>query len=255
MPIKQPKILSRADFDQAVVRLRLNVSDIAKATGIPRTYLSEFRNGDRVLRPEHQAKLRDYFEGKGVEFDDASAGGNDDAPADKRAPSSPHPRLRAVASPRCYFQVAANVPDEVVVRTMELMDENDARIAALLKQTVERSEGFFGDGELSDDAKAALQEAGALCAESYVLFRMLRGWPAFAGVKPSAEGSDTLGSTLFALYRPKLEEAGLIEPEQREGDGQAHDDGDKGDQSKEKATAKNAQFPWMPTVKKSKGAA
>lgn len=68
MAIKQTETLSRADFDEAMVRQRLNVSEVARDTGIPRTYLSEFRNGDRKLRPEMLAKLRDYFESKGVEF-------------------------------------------------------------------------------------------------------------------------------------------------------------------------------------------
>ena len=73
MAIKQPKILSRQDFDQAIIRLRLSVSEVAKETNVPRAYLTEFRNGDRQLRPEHLAKLRDYFESKGVEFEDEPA--------------------------------------------------------------------------------------------------------------------------------------------------------------------------------------
>src|SRR5262245_22133867 len=116
MPIKQSEVLSRADFDEAVVRLRLNISEISKATGIPRTYLSEFRNGDRRLRPEHLGKLRDFFEERGVKFDstpdpDAApklssllAGEAPDREAE--AAQSPHPRLRAVERVRCYFPVA-----------------------------------------------------------------------------------------------------------------------------------------------------
>ncbi len=69
MAIKQPNILTRQEFDQAMVHLRLNVSEVSRETSIPRTYISEFRNGDRQLRPENLAKLRDYFEGKGLEFD------------------------------------------------------------------------------------------------------------------------------------------------------------------------------------------
>jgi hypothetical protein len=204
MPIKQTEVLPRADFDEAVLRLRLNVSAIAKDTGIPRTYLSEFRNGDRKLRPEHQAKLRDYFEGKGIEFDDG--GGGDDAPP------SPHPRLRAVESVRCFFPVADTVPDEVVTRTMDIMEDNDARLATLLKQVAERDDGIFGDGDFKEETKAALQEAGTILAENYVLFRMLRGWPAF-GVKPAGESPETLRDVLRTAFRPRLEEAGLIQPE------------------------------------------
>lgn len=61
MALKETESLSRADFDAAVVRLRLNVSEIAKEVGIPRTYLSEFRNGDRKLRPENLARSSRLF--------------------------------------------------------------------------------------------------------------------------------------------------------------------------------------------------
>src|SRR5882672_6584719 len=104
MAIKKTEVLSRADFDEAVVKLRLNVSEVAKETGVPRTYLSEFRNGDRKLRPEHQAKLRDYFEDKGIEFDDDDTDDDGDD-----ASASPHPRVKTTSAPRCYFPIADSV--------------------------------------------------------------------------------------------------------------------------------------------------
>lgn len=208
MPIKQPQVLSRADFDEAVVRLRINVSDIAKATAIPRTYLSEFRNGDRTLRPEHQAKLRDFFEEKGVQFEaDTASGGDKD---DDRA-QSPDPRLRAVKSTRCFFPVAEKVPDDVVQGAMDLMDEDEVRLAVLLKQTAERDDGFLGSGELKKDTVKAMQEAGSLLAEIAVFFLMLRGWRAL-GVKPAGENPETLRDVLITAYRPRLEVAGLLDP-------------------------------------------
>lgn len=205
MAIKQSEILSRADFDEAVVRLRLNVSEIAKATGIPRTYLSEFRNGDRKLRPELQAKLRDYFEEKGIEFD--PPGTEDDSP---EQPAAPHPRLQAVARVRCYFPVADTVPDDVVARVMDAMEDNDARLAVLLKQETEREDGLYSDDEFTDETVKALQEAGSLLAENYVLFRMLRGWPAFS-VKAGGDVQN-IRDVLIAAYQKRLEETGLVEP-------------------------------------------
>lgn len=82
MAIQQTEFLSRQDFDEAVVRLRLNVTEIAKELGIPRTYLSEFRNGDRRLRPEQLAKLLDYFQSKGVEFTGTPDAANDPQPGE-----------------------------------------------------------------------------------------------------------------------------------------------------------------------------
>lgn len=203
MGLKHPAVLSRADFDEAVVKLRANVSEIAKETGIPRTYLSEFRNGDRMLRPEHLAKLRDYFEGKGLEFADA------DPVPDRESPSAPHPRLKAVEGVRCYFPIADTVSDDVIARAMDAMEENDARLVTLLKQQVARDDGLLGSGDFTDETKAALQELFSLLAENYVVFRMLRGWRAF-GVKPASEDPATLRDVLFDTFRPRLVDAGLI---------------------------------------------
>lgn len=212
MAIKKTEILSRADFDEAVVTLRLNVSEIAKETGIPRTYLSEFRNGDRKLRPEHQAKLRDYFEAKGVVFDDArepepaAAAGEDNATA-------LHPRVQAVQGIRLHFPIADTVPAEIVNKAVEMMDDADARLATLLKTSVTRDDGLFGEAGFTEEFKAALQEAFGLLAGGYVIFRMLRGWPAF-GVKPLAEQPETLRDVLFSTFNQTLIDAGLIEPEE-----------------------------------------
>lgn len=206
MPIKQPEILSRADFDQAVVTLRLNVSDVAKETGVPRTYLSEFRNGDRKLRPEHQAKLKDYFEGKGIEFENAAGG---ERTTEAAGAASPHPRLRATQSVRCFFPVDEQIPDDVVAHTMDLLEENDVRLAALFAQKADRDKALFGDDEFSDETKAALQEAFTLLAENYVLFRMLRGWRAF-NVKAASEGPDVIRGVMVDTFRARLEEAGLL---------------------------------------------
>ncbi len=235
MPIKRAEVLSRADFDQAVVHLRINVSEVAKATGIPRTYLSEFRNGDRKLRPEHQARLRDFFEGKGVEFEADPAGGGDDG--DGRA-QSPDPRLRAVKSTRCFFPVADTVPAEVAQCTLDLMDEDEVRLAVLLKQITRRNDDFLGDGEWNEDTKKAMQEAGSLLAEIAVFFLMLRGWRAL-GVRPAGESADTLREVLITTYRPRLEVAGLIEPEKAAAEG---DDDSKGDEHVD--AAKAPELPW-----------
>lgn len=61
-------ILARDDFGDAVAAVNMTLADIAKATGINRQYLSEFKCGDRNLRPDACQILRDFFEAKGVEF-------------------------------------------------------------------------------------------------------------------------------------------------------------------------------------------
>ena len=212
MAIKQSETLSRADFDEAVVRLRLNVSDVAKEAGIPRTYLSEFRHGDRKLRPEHLAKLRDYFESKGIEFSDPVAPELPTAPDPAAPPSAPHPRLTPVSGVRYFFALDDGVPDDVVAKCMDMMEEVDARLVALLQVKAERDESLFSDGEFTEDFKAALQEAFGLLACNYLTFRMLRGWRAF-GLNPASENPENLRDVLFDTFRAPLTEVGLIAAE------------------------------------------
>ncbi len=70
MAVVQKATLTKEDFESAVVTLRLSVSEVARETGIPRHIVSHFRNYGDGMKPEQVAKLRDYLESKGVEFDD-----------------------------------------------------------------------------------------------------------------------------------------------------------------------------------------
>lgn len=68
MAVKKQPVLTKEDFEIAVVTLRLSVSEVARETGIPRNIVSHFRNYGDGVKPEQAAKLRDFFESKGVEF-------------------------------------------------------------------------------------------------------------------------------------------------------------------------------------------
>lgn len=68
MAIKKQPALTKEDFEQAIVTLRLSVSEVSRESGIPRHIVSHFRNYGDGLKPEQAAKLRDYFESLGVEF-------------------------------------------------------------------------------------------------------------------------------------------------------------------------------------------
>lgn len=70
MAIKQQPVLTKQDFESALVTLRLSVSEVSRESGIPRHIVSHFRNYGDGLKPEQSAKLRDFFESKGVEFTD-----------------------------------------------------------------------------------------------------------------------------------------------------------------------------------------
>ena len=188
MAIKDTEYLSREDFNQAVVRLRLNITEISKELGIPRTYLSEFRNGDRQLRPEMLGKLRDFFESKGIEFSDM--------------PETPS---------QAPFSISKSIPAETIRNALDMMEENDARLVALMKSKIERVDGFLGlgEGELTDETKEALQETFALLAGNYLVFRMLRGWPALK-LSPTSEDPETVRDMILTTFNQLLIDSGLI---------------------------------------------
>lgn len=68
MAIKPNQLLTKEDFEAALVTLRLSVSEVSRESGIPRHIVSHFRSYGDGLKPEQAAKLRDFLESKGIEF-------------------------------------------------------------------------------------------------------------------------------------------------------------------------------------------
>ncbi|TAN76327.1 MAG: hypothetical protein EPN14_08025 [Gallionella sp.] len=214
MAIKQQPILTQEDFEAALVTLRLSVSEVSRESGIPRHIVSHFRNYGDGLKPEQAAKLRDYFVERGVEFTEDE--GLTDQKGQAPTIASLHPQLGVGIQQVHHFPISSNIPDEVIRDAMYIMDENDARLMLLLQNKLERDEGFFGDGELTEETKATLQEAFALLAGNYITFRLLRGWPAL-NVQPTSEKPQTVRDMILQTFMQPLVDAGLIvAPEQTE---------------------------------------
>lgn len=213
MAIKKQTVLTKDDFEAALVELRLSVSEVSRETGIPRHIVSHFRNYGDGLKPEQSAKLRDFFESSGVEFTDEE----DPAPASQSAITSPNPRLDAALKVEHFFPISNTIPDEVIGNAIDIMEEADARLLVLLKTKIERKSGIFSEGELTEETKDALQEVFALMAGNYMVFRMLRGWRAF-NVKPATEKPETVRDMIFETFKQHLIDAGLIELEENNAD-------------------------------------
>lgn len=212
MAIKQQQPITKSDFEAALVSQRLSISQVARETGIPRHIVSHFRNYNDGMKPEELAKLRDYLEGLGVEFTDK------EEVADQSQPTiaSLHPQLGASIQQVHHFPISSNIPDDVIRDAIYIMDENDARLMLLLQNKLERNGGFFGDGELTEETKATLQEAFALLAGNYITFRLLRGWPAL-NVQPTNDKPQTVRDMILQTFMQPLIDAGLIvAPEQTE---------------------------------------
>lgn len=207
MAIKQTPIITKDDFEQAIVTHRLSVSEVARETGIPRHVVSHFRNYADGLKPEQAAKLRDYFVSIGVEFAD------EDEPATPEAATSIDslsPQLGVGIRVERHFPISSAIPDEVVRNAMGIMEDNDARLVALLKSKIEREEGFFREGDLTDETKAALQETFALLAGNYIVFRMLRGWSALK-LQPATDKPETVRDMVLQTFMQQFVKAGLVD--------------------------------------------
>jgi len=205
MAIKQQPALTKRDFEAALVTLRLSVSEVARETGIPRHVVSHFRNYSDGMKPEQLAKLRDWLESKGVEF------AEDESTAHEAIPGvdSLNPQLSVGLKIEHYFPISNNISDEVIRDAMYIMEENDARLMMLLQAKLERNEGLFGNGGLTEETTATLQETFALLAGNYITFRMLRGWPAL-NVHPTTEKPETVRDMILQTFMQPLVDAGLI---------------------------------------------
>lgn len=209
MAIKQQPVLTKEDFEAALVTLRMSVSEVARETGVPRHIVSHFRNYGDGLKPEQAAKLRDFLEDKGIEFTEDEAEPTEQQSVETASIPSLNPQLSVGLKVEHYFPISNSVPDDVVRDALYSMEENDARLVTLFQTELDRDDGFLGSGELTDESKAILQEAFALLAANYVTFRMLRGWPAL-NVKPTTEKPETVRDMILQTFTPQLVEAGLI---------------------------------------------
>lgn len=219
MAIKQNYALTRAEFDEALVRLRLNVSEVAKETSIPRSYCSEFRNGDRQLRPEQLAKLKDYFESKGLVFE------NDEPAAEQQPIAEPIYDLnnpdtegfkRTLLAVK-HLAIDPKISDHEAKSIIAKVKANDREIELFLKEKAER--GFIDDwSELTD---TYLRQVFGLLSENYLLECKLKGRPLVVLEDSNDADSDSFEIVTIAdvlVYLLRKQNSTLVTTEQINGD-------------------------------------
>ena len=151
MAVKQQPVLTKKDFEQAIVTQRLSVSEVSRETGIPRHIVSHFRNYGDGLKPEQAAKLRFYFESLGVEFTD-----------EQEAPAAPH-------------STSEQSTGQQAIRLPFILSDN-----GLTQRTALVCRHFFIDERLTDDQ---LKEAGERFEEGFnqakelMGVELVRSWP------------------------------------------------------------------------------
>lgn len=205
MAIKTAPILTREDYNAAQVTLGLTYAEVAKETGIPRQYLSEFRSGTRNLLPEHKRKLRSHFEDRGIVFEDyedeekpphlrgpfiqgyAETNGVSPEEAAAIAELNASPSMRSASIVCLHFATSPTIQPADLMKIVRDMESNEARLEELMGKEAKEA-GLFDSGQWSGETEADMQEAIALMAENFVLFSLAQG-KSFV-YRDTAEGED-----------------------------------------------------------------
>lgn len=177
-------------------QLGLTQAAVIKESDLPGYKLKQFETGRFVPDIPFLEGLRDYYIGKGIDLtvpetkDDQSVGKK----SGQQTKGPGGSMIRPVS--RMCFYVSDDVSQDVVYQTLERMDTNDERIAAILQSPVRG--GLFS--QFDEETEAKQRELFGAMAENYLLFRILQGrnivTPPREGVAPATH-AELLG-TFFA---------------------------------------------------------
>lgn len=137
MAIKKTVLLSKEDFESALVELRLSVSEVARETGLPRQYISHFRTYGDGLKPEQVAKVRDFIEARLAENGMTLESEQDDEPAQPSpiAPAVPtldSASLRSTSITCIHFATSPDIKSADLLKIVREMEANEARLEELM---------------------------------------------------------------------------------------------------------------------------
>lgn len=171
------EFITAADFGDAVAAVNMSVADVAKAVGVSRPLLSEFRAGVRIIKPELAKKVREFFEAQGVEFIDADPveGDAEDPVPVARLPRTPSALSAVLPAPTFAIAVDATLPEadrEAALSELDaIVRANDRQLAL----EVSYEDSIFSAPELSRDANATNAELRQGLAHEAILRRVLAG--------------------------------------------------------------------------------
>lgn len=209
MAIKQNPVLTKEDFESALVTQRLSVSEVARQTGIPRHIVSHFRNYGDGLKPEQATTLRDYLEGLGVEFtdDDYESSAPLASPHGLRLPTilSDDGLTQRTALVCRHFFIDERISDEQIEEAGERILESFEETKGLIDVKLE-SRAFSSDYDEATDTKLRelwghLARIGLVCL--HMQGRVLLDQARFTNPQPASKPA-TLGDLLFNTYHEAL---------------------------------------------------
>ncbi|MFO6418588.1 hypothetical protein ACLBKS_00120 [Hylemonella sp. W303a] len=179
-----PKGITPEQLRQAAKDLNLTVAVIAESTGIPKAYISEFRNEKRELALTQQIELRNFLEAQytaqGVEM-----------PTSEMEEA---PRISQVSRPAILLD--PDLPKNAAEKLFDLIEANRVKVAAILESDF-KSGGMFG-GEFSIETEGAIRELFGLLALSHIAFLMLQGKNLLPSTLPEASKPKTLGDWFYS---------------------------------------------------------
>lgn len=164
MKIPQTLPITAEQSRAARFQLGLTQANVIEESDLPGHKLKQFETGRFVPDMPFLEKLRDFYQGKGVQLV-----GGQDKPAALPSPASKAQGV-APASGMCFY-VDPRWSDDEVEQLLGVMETNDERIASILKEPV--NTGFFS--AYDEAADALIRELFGLMALNYQTFRTLQG--------------------------------------------------------------------------------
>ncbi len=175
-------------------QLGLTQANVIEQSQLPGHKLKNFETGRFIPDMAFLENLRMFYEGNGIDFNDIEA-----KPDTPNTPKS-QPGVGIVTPLQtCRFVVDQSLPQDQVDSILERMDSNDARIAELMKHTLES--GFLST--YSEKTDTDTKELYGLMAENYLLFRTLQGRNILAPLPEKAEPK-TQADLIGSLYSTAL---------------------------------------------------
>lgn len=192
--------------------LGLTQTGLARAAGSSPSYVKMFESERLKPSQDFLDKLCTYFTGQGIPAEKLPI--EYAVSPEKSAPAVIHGPIEGMATlpevnmgdrveeRQCFF-IARGLPLNLVEDFLTRIDANEERLTALFAKATQ-DPGVFDQTEsgFSPETDADLREVFGLLAESYVLFRLLTGWPLLEG---DAIRADTVAGAIMSHYDDLLQ--------------------------------------------------
>lgn len=191
---QKPSTLTPDQSRAARRELAMSQKELIAETGVQAYKLKQFEAGN--FRPDGATlkKLRDYFESKGVNFDEIDAHLTSGAVATPTGDQTG--KTGYTNAPRPGFFISSDLPEAVIEQLLAEMEASDDRIAELVKTSVKS--GLMGG--MTDETERDIRELFGHLAANHLRFRCLQGRNIIA---PTRDEAKTVGDHLSKWAKEK----------------------------------------------------